>query len=59
MSQKVILHQSEELVYTLESNNDFLKELSKNFDLNQKEENTSQDKDEFRQIYEMEMEKCN
>jgi len=34
LTNKMLLRESEEVIYSLEANNEFLKELSKNYDIN-------------------------
>ncbi len=58
LTNKMLLRESEEIIYSLESNNEFLKELSRNFDINAKSKIKEEQK-QFNQIYEMEMGKCN
>lgn len=50
LTNKMLLRDSEEIIYSLEANNEFLKELSKNYDINSKNNQTIE-QTEFDQIY--------
>lgn len=58
-SYRGLLEKSGEMLATIEGNSSFLHELTKNFNLNQGLDLTDAEKNEFKQIYEKEMEKCN
>ena len=59
-SYKQLLEKSGEQLASIQANSSFLNELTKNFNINTKNADlNSNEKIELKQIYELEMQKCN
>lgn len=57
----MLLRQSQQAIYSLQQNNEFLKQLSRNYDLNNSKcsSKSRQQRLQHNQIYEMQMQRCN